>query len=372
MLTEISQSSLKMVHLKLQPTDDDDRLPGWSSDPWFQRDQVWGLDRKQKLIDSIRQGMPFGMICLWHHRVNGSDVKEIIDGKQRCTTICAFMNNKFRDIDGKFWKEWSDKERSDAKNEQVAVQVVTLEEHETDEKIYELFRRINTQSKQLTAGQLLKSSESVDMMKFVNTVFFDDISDGGLYAENIAILRKSWATLLCKDTFVIKSSSSHSELTFLAGLVIPLLTGKNEAITTSFDIICRNGLRDNVTPTMKEDFFKKMNGENGFMSIIKEGWDRNQFKKSAKGYPNFGPITPIIYLVNQFHDPETSSDAEDMISKMRQFFDKMNEDEDKELEWKIRFRKNRNVEALRNDILFIRNILNDEVLNDEVLNDEVL
>lgn len=349
--------TLQMVYRNLHPatTDDEPPLPVWTSDPWFQRDQVWCLQRKQKLIDSIKNGMPFGMVSIWFHRANRSDVKDIMDGKQRCTTIVAFMNNDFRDTEGKFWSDWLPADQKDAKNVLVVVQQVTLEDHETDEKIYELFRRINTQSKQLSAGQLLNTVRA-GPMQFVKEVFLDKINEDGGYAEEIRTLRHTWSTLLCKDTFAITSNTAHSELTILAGLVVPLLTGKNEAITTSFDIISANGLRDEVTDTMKENFFKKMNGDNGFMSIIKSGWEFRQFKKSKRGYPNFGQITPIIYLVNLYHQQD--SDAKDLISKMDQFFKLLDEDEDKEFVWKTRFRKNRNIETLRQDITFIQQTLN--------------
>jgi len=347
--------TLAMVKTNLAPTE---WGPEWDSKPWFQRDEVWGLDRKQKLIDSIKRGMPFGLICIWSNRVNGSTENLIIDGKQRCTTICAFMNGDFKDSEAKEWDEWTPEEQSGFLNAQVAVQVITLKDDEKEEMIFELFRRINTQSKQLSAGQLLHSLRT-PIQQFMDEVFFHEIDEGGVYAENIKTLREKWAIYLCKTTFAIKRSTAHSELTFLAGLVVPLLTGKNEAITTSFDIISDNGLRDEVTDTMKENFFKKMNGDNGFMSIIQDGWDHNQFKKSAKGYPGFGQITPIIYLVNLFHDQGMRSGVEDVISGMRQFFLLLDEDDEKELEWKNRFRKNRNIESLKQDIQFIRQALND-------------
>lgn len=365
MISDLSQKSVSQIYRLLAP--DAPLGQKWSSIPWFQRDQVWDLKRKQKLIDSLKKGMPFGMVWTWTHVVDGISVTDIIDGKQRCTTLVSFMNGEFRDEDGLLWGEWSERERARAEVKQVAVQGVTLEDEETEWTVVELFRRINTQSKQLTPGQLLKSCEQEAVMKFLKMVFLDELDEECRFAEEIVSLRENWAAVFCKEGFKIKENTSHGELTFLAGLVVPLLTGKNEAITTSFDILNLNGLRDEVTDEMKASFFEKMNGEGGFLEIVQSGWEENQFKKSAKGFPTFGKITPIIYIVNQAHIARieghaASSEAREcaaVVPHVQEFFEKMNDDEDLEDEWKVRFRKNRNIENLRLDVQFIRDTITD-------------
>jgi hypothetical protein len=353
----------------------------WSSEPWFQRDAVWDLKRKQKLIDSLKKGMPFGMVWTWTHVVDGVSVTDIIDGKQRCTTLVAFLNGLFPDENGFYWSQWSEREQARAETRLVAVQGVRLEEGETEWNVVELFRRINTQSKQLTPGQLLKSCEREDAMQFLKKVFLDDLDEECPFYETINLLRERWASVFCKEGFKIKPNTSHGELTFLAGLVVPLLTGQNEAITTSFDILNLNGLRDPVDVSMKEAFFEKMLGaaaigrgdEDGFLDIVQSGWDWNQFRKSAKGYPTFGKITPIIYLVNEAYDERNSvhpdslshahrspGTAAALVPRMEEFFEKLDDDKDLEDEWKVRFRKNRNIENLRLDVQFIRDTIADE------------
>jgi hypothetical protein len=362
MQPEFSQKSVSMIARLLTLV-----VGGWSAKPWFQRDMVWDIGRKQKLIDSLKKGMPFGMVWVWTHIVDGVSITEIIDGKQRCTTLVEFMNGGFRDQDGLLWSEWSDGARIRAECRLVPVQGLMLEENETEEVIVELFRRINTQSKKLTPGQLLKSCDKEDVMLFINLLFFDEIDVEGVYSLEIETFRNKWASIFCKTVFNIKMNLSRTELSFLAGMVVPLLTGKNEAITTSFDIICINGLRDTITDDMKVGFFEKMNGDGGLLDIFEAGWNENQFKKSAKGYPSFGIISPIIYLVNQDHivktEPdEASIDARNcsaLIPSMKQFYEKLNEDEDLVIAWVDRFRKNRTIEALRLDVEFIRQTISE-------------
>lgn len=57
--------------------------------PKYQRGAVWNKQQKDKLIDSMTKGYPFGAILLYD---NGS-TKQIIDGLQRSTTIIEFVKN---------------------------------------------------------------------------------------------------------------------------------------------------------------------------------------------------------------------------------------------------------------------------------------
>jgi hypothetical protein len=62
-------------------------------EPDFQRDLVWSIEKQQKLIDSI--------IRKWHippiHlvRIEGKNIYEVLDGKQRLYSIYNFVNDEF-------------------------------------------------------------------------------------------------------------------------------------------------------------------------------------------------------------------------------------------------------------------------------------
>lgn len=64
----------------------------------FQRGEVWGRDRKTKLIDTILRGWPIPPIQFI--KIGNSEKFEILDGLQRITTIINFMEDRFA-IDGK-------------------------------------------------------------------------------------------------------------------------------------------------------------------------------------------------------------------------------------------------------------------------------
>lgn len=61
--------------------------------PEFQRGNVWkGKKQKSELIESLLMGIPIPMIYLFE-RKDGR--KEVVDGRQRITTMIDFLNDKF-------------------------------------------------------------------------------------------------------------------------------------------------------------------------------------------------------------------------------------------------------------------------------------
>lgn len=58
--------------------------------PKYQRGAIWNKSQKEKLIDSMINGFPFGSILLYK---TGENSMQIIDGLQRSTTIIEFVKN---------------------------------------------------------------------------------------------------------------------------------------------------------------------------------------------------------------------------------------------------------------------------------------
>ena len=128
--------------------------------PNFQRGEVWGLQKKQRLIDSVLRG--------WHippiHVVEVplSKKQEVLDGQQRLVAIRDFIDNefcfngkfeprieRFEKIDGKKWDDLSDDDRSEI--EDFTIRVLTISDYSPGEP-GELFYRLN-QPTNLTAAE---------------------------------------------------------------------------------------------------------------------------------------------------------------------------------------------------------------------------
>lgn len=69
-------------------------------DPSYQRGYVWEEDNAQVLLFSLFNGFPIGSISLIEKPIGSSGPYiEVVDGKQRITTIFNFYKNEFPYID---------------------------------------------------------------------------------------------------------------------------------------------------------------------------------------------------------------------------------------------------------------------------------
>lgn len=85
----------------------------------YQRGYVWSLEQKQALIDSVYRGLEIGRIIV-HHKNYNEQVKlykkgftdnatfDIVDGKQRLSTLVSFCRGEFADSQGNYYSELSD------------------------------------------------------------------------------------------------------------------------------------------------------------------------------------------------------------------------------------------------------------------------
>jgi len=128
--------------------------------PNFQRGEVWGMQKKQRLIDSILRG--------WHippvHVIESenSSKQEVLDGQQRLAAIRDFLDDEFAiygdqdpvdqyivKLNGKRWSDLSPDTRS--KIEDFTIRVLTISDYKPGEP-GELFYRLN-QPTNLTAAE---------------------------------------------------------------------------------------------------------------------------------------------------------------------------------------------------------------------------
>ena len=85
----------------------------------YQRGYVWSLEQKQALIDSVYRGLEIGRIIV-HHKSHEEQVRaykagytdsatfDIVDGKQRLSTLVSFCRGEFADSQGNYYSELSD------------------------------------------------------------------------------------------------------------------------------------------------------------------------------------------------------------------------------------------------------------------------
>lgn len=135
-------------------------------EPGFQRNSVWTISDRRRLIESIFAQFPLPNIFLYSRNENGRLVYDVIDGKQRLETILMFMGianfkrDKFTtkldlDEDGPWDWDWpmignlvpEDRFRFEL------FPLQTVEVSGSLSEIVDLFVRINSTGKRLTSGE---------------------------------------------------------------------------------------------------------------------------------------------------------------------------------------------------------------------------
>lgn len=134
----------------------------------YQRKLVWGIEEKEKFIDSLLNGYPIPMIIAANYRKsNGDSAFEVLDGMQRLNAIISFIEGEFP-VNGKFYDLESvsqtkkKKEDGDIYQKEPVLELDSCsrildypvpfsicDNNDTD-KVDESFRRINTGGRTLS------------------------------------------------------------------------------------------------------------------------------------------------------------------------------------------------------------------------------
>ena len=108
--------------------------------PVYQRGLVWDIRSKQNLIDALVQGRSIGAITFAKNGYSRGSIYEILDGKQRLTTIAEFVADGFT-YQGIYFSELSAKAQSDFFNTSVSVIDVSFS---NDKEKIEYFIELNS------------------------------------------------------------------------------------------------------------------------------------------------------------------------------------------------------------------------------------
>ncbi|MGL5891255.1 MAG: DUF262 domain-containing protein [Bacteroidia bacterium] len=128
--------------------------------PPYQRRSVWNQEYKDFFIDTILQNYPAPAIFLYEEiNANGIAKYNVVDGKQRISTIIEFLENKFpvyekaaiTELRGKYFEELSKDEKIKIWNYSFLVEYLPTSE---ETMINNIFDRINRNVAKLTSQEL--------------------------------------------------------------------------------------------------------------------------------------------------------------------------------------------------------------------------
>ena len=145
-------------------------------DAYFQRNLVWREVHNKDFIKTILLGYPFPQIFISKGKVDVesmSTVSCIVDGQQRTNAIIRFIENEF-DVDGKYYSDLTESEKSDFLKYEVAV--IELDLENDDPKVQDIFQRINRTSNSLTAIEKMASEYSTSEYMLVAKLLGNQIN----------------------------------------------------------------------------------------------------------------------------------------------------------------------------------------------------
>jgi hypothetical protein len=138
----------------------------------YQRDFCWTLNDKQLLIDSIYNGIEIGKIVIrnrsWAYvearvkagKIEHTAFRDIVDGKQRLRCLMDFVQGKFTDSDGRYFRDMSRVAQRKFMTSS-AISFGEIGEGATDEDVKTVFVNINF------AGVPM-SQDHIDFVKGIN------------------------------------------------------------------------------------------------------------------------------------------------------------------------------------------------------------
>lgn len=140
-------------------------------DPGFQRNNVWETKQKYELIESILMGIPLPVIYLFEDK---NAKKQMVDGRQRITSIVDYMNNNFALQDLKILPAFNGKKFKDLdaayqnKIEEYQLHAYVIEPPTPEQVKYDIFDRVNRGGTPLNTQEMrnaLYYGKSTEMLK---------------------------------------------------------------------------------------------------------------------------------------------------------------------------------------------------------------
>ena len=134
-------------------------------EPGFQRDSVWTLSDRKKLIESLLQNYPIPSVFLYRQNEKGKLRYDVIDGKQRIETVLMFQGVgyfrgrrfmtklRFGPDDGIEEWDWQKIQKHGHEHRLMGYKFQTVEVAGDLADIIDLFVRINSTGKRLTGAE---------------------------------------------------------------------------------------------------------------------------------------------------------------------------------------------------------------------------
>lgn len=167
-------------------------------DPDYQRNPIWKPDKKTAFIESLYMGIlipPIYVVEIPGENILDGFTYEVVDGKQRLTTILEFIENKLILVQKalEYYSDWfSRKKFEQIQNEYpeltntmlssvLDIYVITANSPEFTK--YDIFSRLNKGSAPLKVNEIRKAIYQSHAMKIVNNFVLEQLQNPEIYKQ---------------------------------------------------------------------------------------------------------------------------------------------------------------------------------------------
>lgn len=255
---------------------------------------VWNETMKIAFIDSLMKGYGIGLITLV--RDHGEHSWKVLDGGNRLRAIRDFIIGKFK---------WENQKYSQlvevGKIDYMTLpcQRLTIESSDPPDTIAEMFTRLNTSSKNLSAGELCKAHGyrgNILEIEVAKKIVGDKWTNSRVTEPRIDAIRERWTSIIGEIT----ESSRCESLKTIIGYIMSAITEKLKIFSPQdaykkwkkyFTTIGDDNANEKI-----DKIVEKFNSFLDNVESMSEGAKEFIFKKKKNGMPRTIIISPIWYV----------------------------------------------------------------------------
>ena len=302
--------------------------------PDWQRGSVWTRDQRPKLIDSLDNGYPIPHITLWT-RPRSKYV--MVDGKQRTETMIGFIADDFAAANDDWFSGRDDDVQEAFLDKEIHALVFSSSADE--DFIVDYFERINSESKDLSNGELINSLCGKPIVSNVHAMFFE-----------ASPVRANWTRVFGEPCCDTKRMKYYED-------TVPYLTSSMFGVshlTKSYPVIApqlkTTELVDvqNHLPLFNERI-------NHFLDVCASILEQNPHLRPGWSKHGLPPLRQMSAIWLSILEPQHIENPKHLWA---QFYRMMSDDANIKNEWNLHMRKNGKPAQLYKDIQFAIDTVN--------------
>lgn len=147
--------------------------------PPYQRNDIWSIPAKKKLIDTIKEGFPLPNFFLY---LNDKGIYEMVDGQQRTRTFLGYVSDLFPDSN-KIWFKESDQNLIMFNYMLMIIIITDVENHK---KITDFYYKVNKFGTKLNRPEIIRSEHFDNpVQKLIEDISYSpEFKELELFSEN--------------------------------------------------------------------------------------------------------------------------------------------------------------------------------------------